>query len=401
MQHSLYIHIIILSALALLATSCGQRQRQTTPWGTTVGEEDTAIARGGIPTLADIEDNGEMIMLTVSGPDTYYDYHGHGMGLQYLLLERFARGIGVTLRVEECRDTAEMVRRLNDGEADIVALPMPRSMRLGDKVRFCGARTGGGQWIVARSNTELADTLDHWFRPEMIAEARQLINFILSAASVQRHVYAPVLNRAQGLISRFDDIFRRGAQAARVDWRLVAAQSYQESCFDPNATSWAGARGLMQIMPQTAIDLGISPSELTNPEVNVMGGTRYLAQLGQRFSDVPSSEERLNFALASYNGGYNHIRDAMALARKYGRNQYSWRDVAYFVVGLQSPRYYNDPVVRYGYMRGSETAEYVSRVRQRYDSYRGVSSGGSYGFGIGSAMQTPHRSRHGNKFNVE
>lgn len=384
--------------LSFAVVSCGQRQRETTPWGTTIGDDTATVQNGVIPTLEDIEDNGEMIMLTVSGPDTYYDYHGHGMGLQYLLLERFARGIGVTLRVEECRDTTEMVRRLNDGEADIVALPMPANMRLRDKVRFCGARTSGGQWIVARSNTELADTLNRWFRPEMIADARQRINFIFSAASVQRHVYAPMLNRARGLISRFDDVFRRGAQIARVDWRLVAAQSYQESCFDPNATSWTGARGLMQIMPQTAIDLGISPSELANPEVNVMGGARYLAQLGQRFSDVPSSEERLNFALASYNGGYNHIRDAMALARKYGRNQYIWRDVAYFVVGLQSPRYYNDPVVRYGYMRGSETADYVRRVRQRYDSYRGVSSGGNYGFGVGSAMQTPHRSRHGNKY---
>lgn len=399
MGHLFSKYCLIAMMFALFVASCGQRQKETTPWGTTVGEEDSAtVAPSGIPTLNDIQENGEMIMLTESGPDTYYDYHGHGMGLQYLLLERFASGLGVTLRVEECRDTAEMVRRLNDGEADIVALPMPRNMKLHDRVRFCGAKVGNGQWIVARANEQLADTLNRWFRPEMIAETRRRINFIFSAASVQRHVYAPVLNRTKGVISRFDDIFKRGASAARVDWRLIAAQSYQESCFDPNATSWAGARGLMQIMPQTAADLGISPSELSNPETNVMGGSRYLAQLGRRFADVPNGEERLNFALASYNGGYNHVRDAMALARKYGRNPYSWRDVAFFILNLQSPRFYNDPVVKYGYMRGSETVDYVNRVRQRYDSYRGVSSGGSYGFGFGGMAQTPHRSKHGNKY---
>lgn len=383
----------------LLLIGCSRKESATTPWGTPLDAEGTTENSSGvIPSLEDIQTNGEMIMLTVSGPDTYYDYHGHGMGLQYLLLERFARDIGVTLRVEECRDTAEMVKMLNDGEADIVALPMPHDMKENDRVRFCGAKTNGGQWIVARANTQLADTLDHWYRPDMVAEARNRMNFIFSAASIQRHVYAPVLDRSRGIISKYDGIFQQSAAMAGVDWRLLAAQSYQESCFDHNASSWAGARGLMQIMPTTAMEMGISPNELSNPQINAMTGARYLAQLGRRFRDVPSSEERLNFALASYNGGYNHIRDAMALARKYGRNQYRWQDVSYFVLQLQNPRFYNDPVVRSGYMRGGETTEYVARIRQRYANYCGVATGGSYGFGMSG--QLPHRSHHRNKYSV-
>ena len=76
--------------------------------------------------------------------------------------------------------------------------------------------------------------------------------------------------------------------------------------------------------------------------------------------------------LAAYNGGGFHIRDAMALARKYGRNPYHWRDVEPFVLGLQRAEYYNDPVVRNGYMRGSETVDYVRRIHERWNGYRGV-----------------------------
>ena len=89
-----------------------------TPWGTVEGE-DTATVEDHF-SLSDIQNNGEMIMLTMSGPETYFDYRGRGMGTQYLMCEKFAHNIGVSLRVELCRDTDEMVRRLQDGEGDII-----------------------------------------------------------------------------------------------------------------------------------------------------------------------------------------------------------------------------------------------------------------------------------------
>lgn len=72
-------------------------------------------------------------MLTVNGPTTYYDYHNHGMGLQYLLCEKFAQQIGVSLRVEECKDTTEMIQKLQKGEGDIIAVPLPRHILKGGK----------------------------------------------------------------------------------------------------------------------------------------------------------------------------------------------------------------------------------------------------------------------------
>jgi len=78
--------------------------------------------------------------------------------------------------------------------------------------------------------------------------------------------------------------------------------------------------------------------------------------------------------LASYNGGAHHIRDAMALAKRDGKNPHRWSDVSAYVLKLAQPKYYNDPIVKNGYMRGSETVDYVSKIRQRHAGYQGVKS---------------------------
>ena len=122
----------------------------------------------------------------------------------------------------------------------------------------------------------------------------------------------------------------------------------------------------MQIMPRTADHLGLSRTEIYDPERNIAAAAKYIYELSKHFSDVSNPIERSYYVLASYNGGYFHIRDAMALARKYGRNPYSWSDVREFVLRLSTPPYYNDPVVKYGYMRGHETVDYVSRIVDRW-----------------------------------
>ena len=117
-----------------------------------------------------------------------------------------------------------------------------------------------------------------------------------------------------------------------MDWRLMAAQCYQESCFDPNAKSWAGACGLMQIMPSTAAHLGLPMSAIHDAEANVAAAARYMAELQGHFSDVGDPAQRALFALAAYNGGFHHIRDAMALTRKHGGNPQNWGHVREYVL---------------------------------------------------------------------
>lgn len=404
-------NIVYLSALfalfALYSCSSKKEQPQLTPWGTPVGEgvesTDTAIASSKAFSFDDIVSNGELIMLTINGPTTYYNYHNRGMGLQYLLCEKFAQSIGVSLRVEECKDTAEMVSKLAKGEGDVIAVPLPHDKARGDLL-FCGVTPDKAktQWAVAAGNKSLADTLNGWFRPQMIAQMEQEEKFLLSTRSIQRHVFSPFLNRSKGVISKYDYFFQRYAGQAHMDWRLMAAQCYQESCFDPNAKSWAGARGLMQIMPSTAAHLGLPMEMVHQPEANIAAAAKYMAELQGHFSDVRDPNQRILYALAAYNGGFHHIRDAMALARKHGGNPYNWGEVREYVLRLSQPAYYTDPVVKNGYMRGTETADYVDRIRARWGEYcGGASAGRTYMPSFGNGFHgVPTQAKHRNKYKI-
>ena len=413
MRKKLYLYAFY--ALILLGR-CEEKkpQQELTPWGTPIGEvegmsdgeEEGADESANKNkrqkgfSLEDIQENGELIMLTVNGPTTYYDYHNHGMGLQYLLCEKFAQQIGVSLRVEECKDTTEMIQKLTKGEGDIIAVPLSRKQTKGDLL-FCGVTPDSTrtQWAVVGGNKSLADTLNGWFKPKMIAETKKEENWLLSSASVTRHVYSPFLNRSKGVISRYDHLFQRYSGTARMDWRLMAAQCYQESCFDPNAKSWAGACGLMQIMPSTADHLGLPMSAIHDAESNVAAAAKYMAELQGHFSDIGDPTQRVLFALAAYNGGFHHIRDAMNLTRKHGGNPYNWGHVGEYVLRLAQPAYYRDPVVKYGFMRGTETADYVDRIRARWSEYCGGASfhdsyrGGSRGIGGGAFHGAPMKSK--------
>lgn len=361
------IHYIMVLLIVSLLSSCEEKATVTSPFGE---NGDTATVAGNGFTLSDITYNGEMIMFTLYGPDTYYDRRGRGMGTQFLLCERFAQSIGVSLRVVVCRDTTDIIDRLNRGEGDVVALMLSRQTAADSGLLSCGASVDSldVQWAVRGGNSELAKALDEWYKPSMVDEVRAETR----RPQVQRRIYAPYLNRSAGVISRHDALFKKYAPVARWDWRLLAAQCYQESCFDPEAKSWAGACGLMQIMPETADVIGLARSRIFVPEDNIAAAARYIKKLNATFSDVPNASERQCFVLAAYNCGAHHVRDAMALTDKHGGNRHRWTDVARNMMLLKDPKYYNDPVVKYGYMRSNETVNYVSLIRRRYAQYRGA-----------------------------
>ena len=343
------IYILVVLLLVLL-TSCKEKQQGPViaPWGAVTD----SVPSDSTFSIGDVQANGELIFLTISGPETYYDYHGRGLGVQYLIAEKFAQHLGVGLRVEICKDSAEVVNRLKNGRGDVMALTPPN--------------------VILASEKSLKEELRKWYRPEMIDEARKEEKLMFTVNRVKRHVYSPFLNRSAGLISKYDALFQKYAPVARWDWRLMAAQCYQESCFDPQARSWAGARGLMQIMPNTAAHLGLSMAQIHEPEPNISAGAKYLQELMSMFGDIPNFQERQNFVLAAYNGGPGHVRDAMALAQKHGEDAKSWSSVSRYLALLSNPEYYRDPVVKNGYMRSSETIDYVERIRSRYAQYGGV-----------------------------
>lgn len=365
---------IFIVFASLFFCGCTEKQEPVmTPWSTELKQDADPADDGNDSqySVDELQQNGEMIALTITGPDTYYDYHGHGLGVQYMMCEDFASHIGVSLRVEVCRDTTEMINKLLKGEGDIIALPLSRHVKGAAKLRFCGAanpKTHAG-WAVAAGNTSLADSINAWYKPDMLGKTQARENYLLSAASIRRHVYALYIDRSRGILSSYDAFFKRYAPEAGLDWHILAAQCYQESCYDPHAQSWAGASGLMQLMPQTAYRMGVPDGMLFDPEQNIAAGARYMGHLMAKLSDIPNHEDRVCFALASYNGGLGHVRDAQALARKYGGNPNQWSSVSQYILMLSNPAYYQDEVVKYGYMRGSETVNYVNSIRSRYGSF--------------------------------
>jgi membrane-bound lytic murein transglycosylase F len=172
-----------------------------------------------------------------------------------------------------------------------------------------------------------------------------------------------------GRLSEWDDVILRNATAIGWDWRLLASQVYQESLFDPRARSWAGAMGLLQLMPATAREMGVD--DPYDPEQNVAGGARYLQWLENQWtSGVPDPEQRLRFILASYNVGRGHVQDAQRLAEKNGNDPLRWEHVSHWLLQKSKRDVFSDPVVRYGYARGLEPVTYVSKILDRYRHYQ-------------------------------
>lgn len=173
----------------------------------------------------------------------------------------------------------------------------------------------------------------------------------------------------KGEISPYDSLMKVVAGKRTFDWCMIAAQAYQESKFNPKAKSWVGAVGLMQLMPLTAKEVGVTNRE--DPYQSLYGGAKYMDKLLKRFDKTIPYEERYYFALASYNAGYGHLLDARKLAAQKGWNSNQWfGNVEKAMLLLAKPNYAKQ--ARYGYCRGSEPVTYVQNIQRLYAHYSQV-----------------------------
>lgn len=229
-------------------------------------------------------------------------------------------------------------------------------------------------WVVRNDTPILADSLNSWFEsksaePVFMRIMKRYFEETKGFYEEDRFSYSEILG--PGVISPFDNYFRKEGARQGIDWRLLAALAYQESTFRTEESSWAGAVGLMGLMPATAASLGITSDQLYDPEHNIRVGTQYLKNLIALFSSVGDRSEKIKLALAAYNGGIGHISDARALAEKYEADKNVWEgNVERFVQLKSLEQYYTDPVCRNGYFRGDETINYVREVIARWEQYR-------------------------------
>ncbi|OUS32494.1 hypothetical protein A9Q99_00005 [Gammaproteobacteria bacterium 45_16_T64] len=246
--------------------------------------------------------------------------------------------------------------------------------------------------MAYRENLKVAFTLDDpafiaWGlrknQPELMAKLNQFIKkeyrglfynitfnkYFKNSRRMKKHKKSRIFTG--GRLSPYDELVKETATKYAMDWRLVISQMYQESKFNPNAKSFAGAQGLMQVMPRTAKELGISNIHI--PENGINAGLAYMHWLKGRFPGDLDFEERIYFTLAAYNAGAGHVRDARKLATQLGLDPKRWfGHVEKAMLLLAQPKYYKK--ARFGYVRGAEPVHYVKSIRARYLGYLNTQS---------------------------
>ncbi|QLE86209.1 membrane-bound lytic murein transglycosylase MltF [Shewanella sp. Scap07] len=220
-------------------------------------------------------------------------------------------------------------------------------------------------WLLPSQNSDklMSDLLSFWHGERLAGTLAHLNEKYF--AHVKRFDYVDTrafLRAIDSKLPKYKDQFIK--YAGDIDWRKLAATAYQESHWNPNARSPTGVRGLMMLTLPTAKQVGIS--NRLDPMQSIKGGAKYLNDILKRLPDSIPENQRMWFALASYNIGYGHVEDARRLAQGMGLNPSAWRDLKQVLPLLHKRKYYQK--TRYGYARGNEAVHYVDSIRRYYDT---------------------------------
>lgn len=228
-------------------------------------------------------------------------------------------------------------------------------------------------WMVTKDNHSLQKKLDEFIKEFKASKKyEKKVNYY----------FKPNKQAGKKLMSRiipgedlspYDKLAKKSARAYEFDWRLIVAQMWQESSFDPKAESPVGAQGLLQVMPRTAEEVGYPPP-LFEPGRGIEAGVKYLRWIRDRFDEDIALENQVWFSLAAYNAGIGHLYDAQRLAKTLELNPNIWFDnVEKAMLKLSEPRYFNK--ARYGYVRGAEPVQYVRNISKLYRAYTAITPG--------------------------
>ena len=239
------------------------------------------------------------------------------------------------------------------------------------KVRPIVGRSHSVAWAARKNSPELINELNRWIEEEKNGPLFDTLykKYFVDRRRYLERVTSEYLTSSTGKLCEYDDLLKQYAADLNWDWRLLASQAYQESRFKPEARSWAGATGLLQLMPRTAREFGVRNP--LDPADNVQGAVKFLKWLNDFWAErIPDEGERLKFILASYNTGAGHVEDAQRLTVKYGGSPEVWEDVSYWLLQKSTQQYSSDPVVKFGFCRGLEPVNYVTLILERFDHYK-------------------------------
>lgn len=277
------------------------------------------------------------------------------------------------LAADDQFETEQLIQQVAENKLDatmadehILDIELARSV----KVKSGFALTEEIPHVIAMRarNSELKNAIDKFIKRIYKGEFYNVVyrKYFESHKSMAKLADGRVVDTLNSGISPFDNLVKKYADQYGFDWRLIAAQMFQESGFDPKARSPAGARGLMQLMPRTARSLGVNKFE--DPAHSIQGGVKYMDWLRARFDVELPISERLWFSLAAYNAGVGHVHDARRLARQLGHDPDRWFGHTENAMLLLSKSKYAKKA-RYGFVNGKEPVNYVRDIKQRFEAY--------------------------------
>ncbi len=284
------------------------------------------------------------------------------------------RGEGTEFALEAASaglTTDELIHKVAQGEYDLTVadshlLAIALTWHSDVKAAFPLTEPRPHAWAVTPDKRKLLEAINAYLESIERSTFYNLTyrKYFENPRAMRQHVEFRAVRSGQ--LSPYDEIVRRYAQRYGFDWRLIVAQMYQESRFDPDARSWADAQGLLQVLPRTAHELGFS--NLKDPATGIHAGVKYIAWLRDRFAGEISKPEGVWFGLAAYNAGYGHVSDARQLAGEIGLDRNRWfGHVERAMLLLSRPEYHRR--VRFGYVQGQQPVHYVREIKARYDAY--------------------------------
>ncbi|QKT03369.1 transporter substrate-binding domain-containing protein [Ectothiorhodospiraceae bacterium 2226] len=270
-------------------------------------------------------------------------------------------------------ETEQIIDRVGRGEYDLTVadshiVEIEQTYRDDIRAAFALTEEGAHGWLMRADNPQLVEAVNGFLRREYRGVFYNLTRakYFGNDRTIQAHVGERVDGASAAALSPYDELVRRYAERYGFDWRLVVAQMYQESRFDPAARSWAGALGLMQVLPRTGRELGFD--DLHDPDSGIHAGVQYMDWLMRRFEPELNMADRTWFALAAYNAGIGHVRDARRLAAQKGWASDQWFDNVEHAMLLLAQREYHRHAA-HGYVRGQEPVNYVRHIRDRFEAY--------------------------------
>ncbi len=246
-----------------------------------------------------------------------------------------------------------------------LAASLARNIYLDFDVAFPAGEKRDVAWVVSPRFGDLRHELDRFIarlrRDGTLA--RLTDRYLPDPRQIQRIDASGLQERVRTVLPQYLPLFHDAQEKSGIEWRLLAAVAYQESQWDPAATSATGVRGIMQITGDTARHLGIK--DILDPGQSIVAAARYLRDLKARLPERIHEPDRTWLALAAFNIGLGHLEDARILAQKQKLDPDRWSDIKKVLPLLAIPEYYQQ--AKLGYARGGMPVAFVDRVRGYYD----------------------------------